>query len=140
MTNISWMAVSSCRLPMNTPPITPIGWISRGSRPSFWSWHLFAKNWRAGGFKMKILVTGAMGFIGRNLLAELTNQGYTGVYEYDLETDPACLAEYAKDCAFVFHLAGVNRPQNVEDFMTGNFGFTTELLHALKKNNNTCPV
>jgi UDP-2-acetamido-2,6-beta-L-arabino-hexul-4-ose reductase len=89
---------------------------------------------------MKILVTGAKGFIGKNLIAELTNQGYTGVYEYDVETDPACLDEYTKDCAFVFHLAGVNRPQNVEDFMAGNFGFTTELLNALKKNSNTCPV
>lgn len=89
---------------------------------------------------MKILVTGAQGFIGKNLLTELKNRNYTDVYAYDVDTDPALLDEYCKDADFVFHLAGVNRPKEQSEFMTGNFGFTSDLLDTLKKHKNTCPV
>jgi len=89
---------------------------------------------------MKILVTGAKGFIGRNLTAELKNRGYQDIFEYDLDSDPALLDTYARDCCFVFHLAGVNRPQNPEEFMQGNFGFTSVLLDSLKRHNNKAPV
>ena len=66
---------------------------------------------------MKILVTGAKGFIGKNLIAELKNRRYEDIYEVDIDTPTEKLAEYCKDCEFVFHLAGVNRPQNVDEFM-----------------------
>lgn len=89
---------------------------------------------------MKILVTGAKGFVGKNLIAELKNQKYTDILEYDIDDKPSILATYAKECDFVFHLAGVNRPQNQEEFMRGNFGFTSTLLDELKRYNNTCPV
>lgn len=89
---------------------------------------------------MKILVTGAQGFVGKNLVAELKNRGYGEVYEYDINTDPKLLDEYTKNCDFVFHLAGVNRPEKEEDFMKGNFGFTSTLLEKLKSYNNTCPI
>ncbi len=100
---------------------------------------------------MKILVTGAKGFVGKNLCASLRNlqEGkdrtrpaltVETVMEYDVDTDPALLAEYCARADFVFHLAGVNRPQNPEEFMAGNFGFTSTLLDTLKANGNTCPV
>jgi UDP-2-acetamido-2,6-beta-L-arabino-hexul-4-ose reductase len=89
---------------------------------------------------MKILVTGAKGFIGKNLIAELKNRKYTDVYEYDMDTEPSLLDEYCKDADFVFHLAGVNRPKEQSEFMEGNFGFTSTLLDTLKRNNNTCPI
>lgn len=89
---------------------------------------------------MRILVTGANGFVGRNLVAELRNRGYEDLNLYDIDTDPLLLDEYTKDCKFVFHLAGVNRPKEVDEFMQGNFGFTDTLLDSLKKNSNTCPV
>lgn len=89
---------------------------------------------------MKLLVTGAHGFVGRNLLAELRNRGYDEIYEYDLDTEAALLDEYTKDCEFVFHLAGVNRPKDEKEFMEGNFGFTSTLLDSLKKNCNKAPV
>ncbi|MDD4593197.1 MAG: capsular polysaccharide biosynthesis protein CapF [Parabacteroides sp.] len=89
---------------------------------------------------MKILVTGAKGFIGKNLIAELKNRKYTDIYEYDTETYPSLLGEYCKDANFVFHLAGVNRPKKQSEFMEGNFGFTSTLLDTLKRNNNTCPI
>ncbi|NDW08956.1 capsular polysaccharide biosynthesis protein CapF [Dysgonomonas sp. 520] len=89
---------------------------------------------------MKILVTGSNGFVGKNLIVELHNQGYTDLMKYDIDTDPALLDEYAKECQFIFHLAGVNRPENTEDFMSGNFGFTSQLLEALKKYGNKAPV
>lgn len=100
---------------------------------------------------MKILVTGAKGFVGKNLCATLRNiaQGkdksfglsfLPEVYEYDLDTDPALLEKWCSDCDFVFHLAGVNRPKEQTEFMEGNFGFTSTLLEALEKNGNTCPV
>lgn len=89
---------------------------------------------------MKILVTGAKGFIGKNLIAELKNQKYTDILEYDRDTDSSLLAIYTQECEFVFHLAGINRPQNKEEFMEGNFGFTSILLDSLKKNNNKAIV
>jgi len=89
---------------------------------------------------MKILITGSKGFIGKNLIAELRNRNFTGIYEYDLDTDPTLLDDYCKDADFVFHLAGVNRPQNPDEFMKGNFSFTGALLATLKKHNNKCPV
>lgn len=89
---------------------------------------------------MKILITGAKGFVGKNLIAELKNRNYTDLYEYDLDTDPAKLDEFTRECDFVFHLAGVNRPKNTDEFMQGNFGFTSTLLEKLKKYNNKCPI
>jgi len=89
---------------------------------------------------MKILITGAKGFIGKNLIAELRNQGYTDLLEYDVDSAPDLLDKYAQECEFVFHLAGVNRPEKQEDFMTGNFGFTSALLENLKKYNNKAPI
>ena len=100
---------------------------------------------------MKILITGAHGFVGKNLCAALDNIAAgkdksrnidpdITVFEYDLDTDPALLDEYCRECDFVFHLAGVNRPEKTEDFMVGNFGFTSTLLEKLKQNGNKCPV
>lgn len=89
---------------------------------------------------MKILITGAKGFVGKNLVSELHNQGFLQLFEYDIDTDINQLEEFAKDCQFVFHLAGVNRPENPEDFMHGNFGFTSKLLQILKQNNNKAPI
>ena len=100
---------------------------------------------------MKVLVTGAHGFVGKNLCATLYNiaagkdrsHGIAAdieVFEYDLDTDPALLGTYCRDCDFVFHLAGVNRPQDPAEFMQGNFGFTSVLLDTLRRHGNTCPV
>lgn len=89
---------------------------------------------------MKILITGSKGFVGKNLIAELHNQGYTDLLEFDIDTDISLLDEYTKEAKFVFHLAGVNRPENQEEFMTGNFGFTSLLLDSLKKYNNRAPI
>jgi UDP-2-acetamido-2,6-beta-L-arabino-hexul-4-ose reductase len=89
---------------------------------------------------MKILVTGAKGFIGKNLIAELRNRKYTEIFEYDRDTNSSLLDGFCKETDFVFHLAGVNRPKEQSEFMEGNFGFTSELLNSLKKHNNTCPV
>ena len=100
---------------------------------------------------MKILVTGAKGFVGRNLCAQLKNvqEGkakcygdltVSAIYEYDIDSTLEELDAYCKDCDFVFNLAGVNRPQNQEEFMQGNWGFASTLLENLKKYNNTCPV
>jgi len=89
---------------------------------------------------MKILITGAKGFVGKNLVAELRNQGFEDLMEFDVDTDPKKLDKYARECDFVFHLAGVNRPENPADFMTGNFGFTSQLLDALKKYHSKAPV
>ncbi|KAB3534737.1 capsular polysaccharide biosynthesis protein CapF [Alkaliphilus pronyensis] len=89
---------------------------------------------------MKILVTGAKGFIGKNLIAELRNRKYDDIFEYDRDTDFSLLDGYCKEADFVFHLAGINRPKEQSEFMEGNFGFTSDLLNSLKKHNNTCPV
>ena len=100
---------------------------------------------------MKILVTGAKGFVGKNLCAALKtiqdgrNKTRPGlkiedVYEYDIDTDPALLDTFCKDCDFVFNLAGVNRPKETSEFMEGNFGFASTLLDTLKKYGNKCPV
>lgn len=99
---------------------------------------------------MKILVTGAHGFVGKNLCAQLNNikdgkaRNYpvtvSAVMEYDLDTPSELLDEYCSEADFVFNLAGVNRPQNQEEFMQGNFGFASTLLDTLKKHRNACPV
>lgn len=89
---------------------------------------------------MKILVTGAKGFIGKNLIAELKNRNYQEIYEYDKENDESDLDKFCTDCDFVFHLAGINRPQKEEEFMFGNCNFTKHLLDTLKKHNNICPI
>lgn len=100
---------------------------------------------------MNILVTGAGGFVGQNLCAALRNikdgkdRTRAGldigeIFEYDLDTEPALLDTYCERADFVFNLAGVNRPENPEEFMKGNFGFASTLLDTLKKHKNTCPV
>ncbi|WP_348923186.1 NAD-dependent epimerase/dehydratase family protein [Enterococcus rotai] len=89
---------------------------------------------------MKILITGSAGFLGKNLISELRNQGYNEILSFDRETEISLLDEYCKQAEFVFHLAGINRPKNDEEFMEGNFGFTTFLLNKLKENNNDCPI
>lgn len=89
---------------------------------------------------MKILVTGANGFIGKNLIANLKHKEYTNILEYDLNTNPALLDEYCKEADFIYHLAGVNRPKDQSEFMKGNFGLTFNLIKLLKKHNNRCPV
>ena len=89
---------------------------------------------------MKILVTGANGFIGKNLVAELKNRCYEDIYYCDKETTDSELDKYTQDCDFIFHLAGINRPENVAEFMEGNFGFTSILLQKLEKNKNQCPI
>ena len=89
---------------------------------------------------LKILVTGANGFIGKNLIEELNNRDYTEIYKCDINTTSQELEEYIENCDFVFHLAGVNRPENPEDFMKGNFGFASELLNTLKKYGNKATI
>ncbi|WP_349408717.1 capsular polysaccharide biosynthesis protein CapF [Pseudalkalibacillus sp. SCS-8] len=89
---------------------------------------------------MKILVTGANGFIAKNLITELRNQNYTDIFEYTRETSSLLLDEYCRKADFVFHLAGVNRPDNSDEFMEGNFGFTSTLLATLREHDNYCPV
>lgn len=88
---------------------------------------------------MKILVTGANGFIARNLIEELLHQGHQ-ILPFDVDTDISLLTDYTKECEFIFHLAGINRPQKPEEFMQGNFGFTTTLLKLLKSNDNRSPI
>ena len=110
---------------------------------------------------MKILVTGAKGFVGKNLCAQLRNirdgkarqypfspagQGseekpsIDGVFEYDIDSTPEELDRWCSECDFVFNLAGVNRPKDAEEFMKGNSGFASTLLDTLRKHGNTCPV
>ena len=100
---------------------------------------------------MRILVTGANGFVGKNLVAQLKNIrdgkakcygdiAIEDIYEYDIDSTSGQLDCYCRDCDFVFNLAGVNRPETQEEFMRGNFGFASELLECLKKHDNKCPV
>ena len=99
---------------------------------------------------MKVLVTGAKGFVGKNLCAQLKNiregkaHNYpvkiNEVFEYDVDSTPEDLDRYCREADFVFNLAGVNRPQDPKEFMEGNFGFATILLETLKKHQNRCPV
>jgi len=99
---------------------------------------------------MRILITGAKGFVGKNLCAQLNNikdgkaRNYgiavDAVYAYDLDSTPEQLDQWCVEADFVFNLAGVNRPQNQEEFMQGNFGFASTLLNTLKKHGNNCPV
>jgi UDP-2-acetamido-2,6-beta-L-arabino-hexul-4-ose reductase len=89
---------------------------------------------------MKILITGAKGFIGKNLIAELHNRAYHDIYQFDIDTDLTLLEKYTADCEFVFHLAGVNRPQNDKEFMEGNYDFTALLLEKLKEHSNNSPI
>ena len=101
---------------------------------------------------MKILVTGARGFVGRNLVSQLRNirdgklknHALSGteleLFEYDVDTDPALLDDYCREADFVFNLAGVNRPKDQSEFMKGNFGFASTLLDTLKMHGNICPV
>lgn len=99
---------------------------------------------------MKVLVTGAKGFIGKNLVTALKNIlekkdktrnfEIEEIFEFDIDTDIKLLDEFTSKCDFVFHLAGVNRPKEEKEFIEGNFGFTNVLLESLKKNKNLCPV
>ncbi|MBQ7316375.1 MAG: capsular polysaccharide biosynthesis protein CapF [Clostridia bacterium] len=100
---------------------------------------------------MNILITGAAGFVGKNLTAALQNikggkdrthpaLSIGELYLYDIDTDPALLDGYCQKADFIFHLAGVNRPKDPAEFMAGNFGFSSTLLETLKKHGNTCPV
>ena len=100
---------------------------------------------------MNILVTGAKGFVGQNLVASLEalrdgkdktrpQLAIHQIYAYDVDTSPALLAEYCQNAQFVFHLAGVNRPQNPQEFVTGNVDFTQTLLDTLQTRNPTCPI
>ncbi len=99
---------------------------------------------------MKILVTGAKGFVGKNFVCALENvkQGkdktrdinIEEIYQYDIDSTKEDLERYCEDCDFVFNLAGVNRPKTQEEFMQGNFGFASLLLETLKKHNNHCPL
>lgn len=100
---------------------------------------------------MKILVTGAKGFVGKNLCCQLNNikEGKARcygdlqvdeVFEYDIDSTPEQLDSWCGECDFVFNLAGVNRPKDNDEFMKGNYGFASTLLDTLKKHHNTCPV
>ena len=112
--------------------------------------HTYRKNLKRWVNKMNILVTGAKGFVGKNLCAALKNirDGkdrtrnikIEEIFEYDIDTEKSLLDGFCEKADFVFNLAGVNRPKDNSEFMQGNFGFASELLDTLKKHNNKCPV
>lgn len=89
---------------------------------------------------MNVLITGSNGFIGKNLISKLMVMQNHNIIKYDIESTLEELESYAKITDVIVHLAGVNRPNNIEDFQKGNFGFTSDLLELLKKYNNTCPI
>ncbi|MCL2433387.1 MAG: NAD-dependent epimerase/dehydratase family protein [Clostridia bacterium] len=89
---------------------------------------------------MRILVTGAKGFVGKNLCLSLRQNKENAVFEYDIDTPHAELEKWCAECDFVYHLAGVNRPLTEEEFTTGNVGFTTELSGLLKTHKNKAPI
>ena len=89
---------------------------------------------------VKILVTGSKGFVGKNLVEELRNRGYASILECTRGTAPSDLDRYAGECAFVFHLAGVNRPREEREFFEGNRGFTKDLLALLERHGNPAPI
>lgn len=89
---------------------------------------------------MKILITGAKGFIGKNLIQELKKRAEVQIYEYDISSPKEDLEEFCSACDFVYHLAGVNRPKDSTEFISGNMLFTLNLIDLLKKYNNLCPV
>ena len=118
---------------------------------------MFVKNWKHGKKNRqsrrqitKILVTGAKGLVGKNLVCNLynikegknrtRNLNIEDIFEYDIDSTPEELDTYCRECDFVFNLAGVNRPKDQSEFMTGNFGFASTLLDTLKKHGNNCPV
>ncbi len=124
--------------------------VFRGSNPLvpaiIYSHNIFGEK-----LKMNILITGAAGFVGRNLVENLKairdgknrtrpNLNIEAVYEYDVNNSSEELEQFCLDCDFVFNLAGVNRPKDVAEFKAGNFGFASQLLATLKKHNNKCPV
>lgn len=97
-------------------------------------------NLLSGGNKVNVLITGAKGFVGKNLVAELINYGCENIYEVDRETELEELNEFTQKCDFVFHLAGVNRPLNDAEFMEGNYEFTDKLLKLLEEHQNKAPI
>ena len=90
--------------------------------------------------EQKILITGACGFIGKNLIAELKNRGYQTIYACDKETTDEELRSFVSDCTFVFHLAGINRPKETSEFTQGNTEFSEKLVRELEEAGNTCPI
>lgn len=89
---------------------------------------------------MKILITGSNGFVGKNLISELHNRGFQNIYKVTRETNDEQLENYCEDASIVFHLAGINRSTNNQEFEDGNVGLTNKLLNFLRKKNNKCPI